>query len=140
MTDERANQQPTRFRILWGDDFFASRGPLPLPAAFIEFAHQLGLEPAQSWLVCCLCYWRWTPGPVWPSLSTLSEVVGRSEQQIRRYLQDLEEKGLVTITPHHDKRGRQTTNDIDFAPLIKKVNELGRLGLPGWAHGHEFEA
>ena len=59
-----------------------------------------------SYLVCCagqkeLC---------WPSIKTIGEAVGMSENTVRKYIRQLEERGLITtqstevITKHSGRR------------------------------------
>lgn len=136
MTDNRDNaQKPSWWSATFADDFFHGRDRAPVPNAVIEFAApHFGLDPAHCWLITCLCYWRFKPGPVFPSLKVIAQAVGRSEKQVRRYIRDLEEKGLVEVTEHYDKDNRRTTNNIDFEPMIDKINELEHFGLPEWAH------
>lgn len=129
-----SEQQPYQWRQKWGDDYFAQRGFVSVPSALVEYAGELGIEPAEGWLICCILYWKWTAEPPYPSIAHIAKAVNRSENSVRRYLDSLEEKGLIRVIPSFDETGRQTSNLIDFEPLREKINELGRFELPAWAH------
>ena len=129
-----SDQQPYQWRQKWGEDYFAQRGFVAVPSAVIEYAQELGIEPAEGWLICCILYWKWTEEPPYPSLAHIAQAVNKSERSVQRYLDSLEEKGLIRVVPQFDEDGRQTSNTIDFELLREKINELGRFELPAWAH------
>ena len=59
---------------------------------------QLGLDYGELAVYSFLCENRKTH-QCWPSIKTIGEAVGMSENTVRKYIRQLEERGLITTEP-----------------------------------------
>ena len=63
----------------------------------------------------------------WPSIKTIGEAVGMSENTVRKYIRQLEERGLITTEPTEviTKTGEKRNGNLLFTlrPIQKVIDE-----------------
>ena len=59
---------------------------------------------------------------VWPSVSTVAEMVDMTERSVRRQIGELIEAGVVSRVPRYDGAGRQTSNAYRLDILVSRLS------------------
>ncbi len=66
-------------------------------------------------------YWWTNQSTPWPSVLQICLQVGKSERQVRRYLQRLRDKGFMLSLEQYNGEGKQISNRYDFTPFLKRL-------------------
>ena len=96
-----------------------------VPSLLLRAQQRLGLNPTQLAVLLQLCDFWWDAGrKPHPGVKLLAERLSLSDRQVRRYIAELEDAGLVQrierIAPH----GGKQTNIYDLDGLVKRLKEL----------------
>lgn len=95
-----------------------------------HYAH-LGITPAEMMFTIHVWEFWWTEREPYPALSTIAERMNMTRRNVRKYVQNLRDKGFLIVTERFDEHG-QTTSEYDFSPLIQAVLDRSRtLGTNG---------
>ena len=111
------------FSQKWGDDPFTALGHTQAPNALIEYAARLGLTPEECWLIVCLLRFKHTDQNPYPSQERLAELLGQSERTIRRLVEKLAGRGLMTVEKERGDHGHFTHVVYNLIPLRQALNE-----------------
>ena len=114
--------QTYTFAQKWGDDPFTLLGHTQVPDALIGYAARLGLKPEECWLIVCVLKFKHTPDNPFPSQARLAQIVGQSEDTIRRLLKRIERRGLMRVERVRGDLGHYTHSVYDFTPLRAALN------------------
>jgi biotin operon repressor len=66
-------------------------------------------------------FWWSNQSDPWPSVEQIRSQVGKSERQVRRYLQRLRDKGFMLSVEQYNGEGKQISNRYDFTPFFKRL-------------------
>ncbi len=111
------------FSQKWGDDPFTALGHTQVPDALIGYAARLRLVPEECWLIVCVLKFKHTPDNPYPSQARLAQILGQSEDTVRRLLKRIQRKGLVHVERVRGDLGHYTHSVYDFTPLRAALNE-----------------
>jgi len=102
-----------------------SAGFLPVPHLLLRCYGQLGLTPAQVVFVLHLmqCTWECHAPP--RTVGDLARRMAVAPRTVRRYCEELTERGLLRMQPCYDTRGRQVENRYDLEPLFAQLAQMG---------------
>lgn len=96
-----------------------------LPALLINGQRKLGLTPDEMNVVLHLAYhWRTAGHDPFPTKKRIAGLMGKSDKQVQRYFQSLEEKGLVQRVKRMSSSRGQMSNSYDLSGLIVRLREL----------------
>jgi len=107
----------------------------------------LGLSPQAGWLYTAICSFAHKGKPTaYPSVKTLAEMTGMSENTVRKYRGELLDRGLIHMQARATEDGRQTSNlytivNINFvgAPSQIEPSPLQTVNPPPSQIAHEEE-
>jgi hypothetical protein len=117
-----ASSRSYTFSQKWGDDPFTAMGYTQAPNALIEYAARLHLTPEECWLIVCILRFKHTPENPYPSQAKLAALFGQSERTIRRLVDKVEQRGLLSITRVRGDHGHFTHIVYDFSALRAALN------------------
>lgn len=96
-----------------------------VPSLLLRAQQRLGLNPTQLAVLLQLCDFWWDDArKPHPGVKRLAERLSLSERQVRRYIAELEQAGLVQRIERHAAHGGKQTNIYDLAGLVKKLKDL----------------
>lgn len=96
-----------------------------VPSLLLRAQQRLGLNPTQLAVLMQLCDFWWEEArKPHPGVKTLAERLSLSERQVRRYIAELEQAGLVQRIERHAGHGGKQTNIYDLSGLVAKLKEL----------------
>ena len=96
-----------------------------VPSLLLRAQQRLGLNPTQLAVLLQLCDFWWEEArKPHPGVKTLAQRLSLSERQVRRYIADLEEAGLVQRIERYAGHGGKQTNIYDLSGLVKRLKEL----------------
>lgn len=96
-----------------------------VPSLLLRAQQRLGLNPTQLAVLLQLCDFWWEEArKPHPGVKTLAERLSLSDRQVRRYIAELEEAGLVTRIERQASHGGKQTNLYDLSGLVKKLQQL----------------
>ncbi len=80
------------------------------------------MTPTEYTLMTAIWSYWWTDkSNPWPSVEHICTQVGKSERQVRRYLQRLRDKGFMLSLEQYNAEGKQISNRYDFSPFLKRL-------------------
>lgn len=129
----KKNIQTLFQHLYWADERLyhaLSAGESSIQEAVSEFAHVIGAE--EVWLA--RLQQRTSSCPVWPELSgpELKELMEKTHQNYREYLENLEEKDLSIEISYTNSAGKKFTNitsDILFHVALHSQYHRGKINL-----------
>lgn len=96
-----------------------------VPSLLLRAQARLGLSPTQLALLMHLAdYWWEVQRKPFPSMKTLGERMKLSPRQVRRYLAELEQAGLVMRIERKAPHRGKLSNEYDLSGLVAKLKEL----------------
>ncbi len=96
-----------------------------VPSLLLRAQQRLGLNPTQLAVLLQLCDFWWEEArKPHPGVKTLAQRLSLSERQVRRYIADLEEAGLVQRIERYAGHGGKQTNIYDLSGLVKRLKDL----------------
>ncbi len=96
-----------------------------VPSLLLRAQQRLGLNPTQLAVLLQLCDFWWEEArKPHPGVKRLAERLSLSERQVRRYIAELEQAGLVQRIERHASHGGKQTNIYDLSGLVKKLKDL----------------
>lgn len=96
-----------------------------VPSLLLRAQQRLGLNPTQLAVLLQLCDFWWEEArKPHPGVKRLAERLSLSERQVRRYIAELEQAGLVQRVERRAAHGGKQTNIYDLSGLVKKLKEL----------------
>lgn len=115
------------FEARWGQEV-ASYGIDSIPNVFLSNYAKLGISPNQSMAIVHAFSFKWTSEHPFPSMSTIAELMGKSQRQVIRYFKDLEKRGFLIKTERFAEDGRQLSCLLDFSPLLAACIQVANRG------------
>ena len=108
----------------WGKRVMAL-GFCMVPSLLLRAQQRLGLNPTQLALLMHLAdYWWDVRRKPFPSMKTLGERMKLSPRQVRRYVAELEQAGLVQRIERKAAHRGKLSNEYDLSGLVAKLKEL----------------
>lgn len=96
-----------------------------VPSLLLRAQQRLGLNPTQLAVLLQLCDFWWEEArKPHPGVKTLAQRLSLSERQVRRYIADLEEAGLVKRVERYAGHGGKQTNIYDLSGLVNRLKAL----------------
>ena len=83
----------------------------------------IGLKPGALAVFAALASFAGKERVVWPSVTTLAEMVGMKERSIQRHVAELEAKGVISRVARFDESGRQTSNTYRLDILLSNLTD-----------------
>ena len=112
------------YRQKWGEeDPFVTKGHAQIPALLFIYGARLLLEPDEAYLVCHILRFKFTPSDEGPSEKKLAELIGKSDDTIRKLLHRLVKKGFLRIERARGDFGYYTSTTYNFSGLRAYLNE-----------------
>jgi DNA-binding MarR family transcriptional regulator len=101
-------------------------GITAIPAALWRYQGELGLTPAECWLLATLLSYQWQREAPYPSLRRIGRETGVSRQLLQHHLRALERKGYVKIERRQTPRGRDESSRYHLEGLFTALEALVR--------------
>lgn len=100
----------------------ATKGFTMVPLVFLENYRALNITASEAMLIVHIASFKWTREAPFPSMSSLAELMGCSERNIRKMCNSLESVGYLQRV---GREGR--SNQFDLSGLYRKLEGLVRL-------------
>jgi hypothetical protein len=84
----------------------------------------LGISNQELVFILHLLSFWWGRANPYPSLGLIADRMGITWRQAHRYAHSLEEKQYLIITQRISESGRKTTNEYNFSPLLKALQQV----------------
>jgi DNA-binding MarR family transcriptional regulator len=108
----------------WGKSVI-SLGFSIIPSLLFRAQQRLGLNPTQLVVLLQLAdYWWDQNRKPYPSIDALSERIGLSPRQTRRYVTELQKAGLLNRVERHAAHRGRLSNAYDLTGLVEKLQKL----------------
>lgn len=108
----------------WGADVMRE-GFTILPAILLRGQQRLGLNPTQTMVLIHLTdYWWQKDKNPYPAMKTIAERMGISRRQLQRYMDDLEQAGLLHRIERRAQHRGKLSNEFDLSGLVSRLKEL----------------
>ena len=96
-----------------------------IPSLLLRAQARLGLNPTQLSLLMHLAdYWWDAERKPYPAMKTLGARLKLSPRQVRRYVAELEQAGLLTRIERTASHRGKLSNEYDLSGLVKRLQEL----------------
>ncbi|MDH6674410.1 hypothetical protein M2277_005102 [Paenibacillus sp. LBL] len=110
-----AGRPPIGFVPTWGDD---SKNDFSILSDVVFYIRHIGIEHGEWTLISCLFAYR-SKGDVPITADMITRFLDCKQVSIVRWLNSLEEKGLVIVTK--DKVNGYHLRTLDFSPILRKI-------------------
>ena len=115
----------------WGaEDPFVKKGYAQIPSLLFEYGARILLEPDEAYLICHILRFKYSPSDEGPSEKKLAELIGKSDDTIRKLLHRLVKKGFLFIERTRGDLGYYTHTTYNFSGLRDYLNECHYLDHP----------
>ena len=124
-------QESNRLEVIWGTRLLDD-GFLGIPNVIVRNYRKLGLEHGEFGFICTVLTYKHDTSDPYPTEDKLAEHLNCSVSQIKKWVKNISEKGLVLVGQRKstDKK-TWSSNVYNFRPLIDKALTLvGEKPLP----------
>lgn len=115
---------PDPIHVRFGDALL-SHGHTAVPNLVLKYADRAGITEGE--LLCTIHIWMfwWGAQKPYPSIGLIAAQMGKTPRQVRRYIESMEKKGVLTV---HERfggpRNIQLSHEFDFSPMLARIREL----------------
>lgn len=117
--DEYHPEEQRTFIDKWSPAIFEQGNFTMVPNLLLKYAHELDITPSELVVLINIESFRWNTRPAFPSVERIAQRTGMSERHVTRLITSLVRKELMWRT-----RRRNRTNEYNFYPLIKKLDDI----------------
>lgn len=133
MTTGRRGREDFRFDARYGR-LMRKAGIGTVPFALLFYQAELGLGPAEVWLITFVLAHRWTSDIPYPAVREIERRSGVSKKTLFKYKSSLTEKGFLDVIHRTRADGGNSSIGWDFSPLFDRIDELIMRDLDWWKH------